>query len=59
MPSDAEAVVILVQLIKHPDISIKEISDRVALKGKKIEPSAIKRFLESHDLVKKIPDTKL
>ena len=59
LPSDAEAVMILVQLIKHPDISIEELSDRLAQEGKKIEPSAIKRFLESHDLVKKIPDTKL
>ena len=59
LPSDAEAVMILVQLIKHPDISIEDLSDRLAQEGKKIEPSAIKRFLVSHDLVKKIPDTKL
>ena len=58
LPSDADAVVILVQLIKHPDISIEELSDRVAREGKKIEPSVIKSFLESHDLLKKIPDTK-
>jgi hypothetical protein len=59
LPSDAEAVMILVQLIRHPDMSIEDLSDRLAQEGKKIEPSAIKRFLESHDLVKKIPDTKL
>lgn len=59
LPSDAEAVVILVQLIKHPDISIEELADRVAQEGKKIEPSVIKSFLESHELLKKIPDTKL
>lgn len=59
LPSDAEAVVILVQLIKHPDISFEELSDRVAQEGKKIEPSVIKSFLESHDLLKKILDTKL
>jgi hypothetical protein len=58
LPSEGEAVVILVQLIKHPDISIEELSDRVAQEGKKIEPSVIKGFLESHDLLKKIPDTK-
>jgi hypothetical protein len=59
LPSEAEAVVILVQLIKHPDISsIEELSDRVAQEGKKIEPCVIKSFLESHDLLKKIPDTK-
>ena len=59
LPSDAEALMILVQLIRHPDMSIEDLSDRLAQEGKKIEPSAIKRFLESHDLVKKIPDTKL
>ena len=58
LPSDAEAVVILVQLIKHPDISIEEISDRVAQEGKRIESSAIKSFLQSHDLLKKTSDTK-
>jgi hypothetical protein len=57
-PSDGEAVVILVQLIKHPNISIEEISDRVAQQGKKIKSSVIKSFLESHGLLKKIPDTK-
>lgn len=58
LPSDAEAVVILVQLIKNPDISIEELSDRVAQQGKKIESSVIKSFLESYDLLKKILDTK-
>jgi hypothetical protein len=58
LPSDAEAVVILVQLIKHPDLSIEELSDRLAQEGKKIESSVIKSFLEAHDLLKKIPDTR-
>ena len=57
-PSDAEAVVILVQFIKHPNISIEDLSDMVAQQGKKIASSVIKDFLESHDLLKKIPDIK-
>jgi hypothetical protein len=58
LPSDAEAVVILVQFIKHPNISIEALSDRVAQQGRRIESSVIKSLLESHDLLKKTPDTK-
>jgi hypothetical protein len=57
-PSDADAVVILVQFIKHPNISIEELCDRVAQQGKKIDSCVIESFLEYHDLLKKIPDTK-
>ena len=53
--SDSEAVVILVHFIRHPNISIEELSDKVTQQGKKIKPSLIKYFLESHDLLKKIP----
>ncbi|MFC1863202.1 hypothetical protein ACFL1Z_04530 [Thermodesulfobacteriota bacterium] len=57
-PSDAEAVIILVQRIKYPDSSIEELSDRVAEQGRKITPPVIHRFLVHHGLLKKIPDTK-
>jgi len=50
MPSDADAVLILVQLIKHPNISIEELAKRMARQGKSFEPSVIKNFLEHHDL---------
>ena len=58
LPSDAEAVMILVQHIKHPHSSIEELSERVAEQGRTIEQRVIYRFLEHHDLLKKIPDTK-
>ena len=58
LPSDEEAVLILVQYIKHPHIDIEELSERVARQGKAIDPSVIRGFLEHHDLVKKIPDTR-
>lgn len=57
LPSDEEAVLILVQYIKHPRIGIEELSERVARQGKRIAPSVIQGFLEHHDLLKKIPDT--
>jgi len=57
LPSDEEAVLILVQHIKHPHIGMEELSERVARQGKRIAPSVIQSFLEHHDLLKKIPDT--
>jgi len=58
LPSDAEAVMILVQYIKHPQSSIEELAERVSGQGRSIERNAIHRFLKHHDLLKKIPDTK-
>jgi hypothetical protein len=58
LPSDEEAVLILVQYIKHPHIGLEELSERVARQGKMIAPSVIRGFLEHHDLLKKIQDTR-
>jgi hypothetical protein len=58
LPSDAEAVMILVEHIKHPHGSIEELSERVAEQGRSIDYRVIHKFLEHHDLLKKIPDTK-
>jgi hypothetical protein len=57
-PTDAQAVVILVQLIKHPDISIEQLADRVSDQGQSVEPAIIRSFLQFHDLLKKTSDTK-
>ncbi len=57
LPSDEEAVLILVQYIKHPHIGMEELSERVARQAKRIDPRVIQSFLEHHDLLKKIPDT--
>jgi hypothetical protein len=56
-PTDAQAVVILVQLIKHPNISIEQLADRVSDQGQSVEPAIIRSFLQFHDLLKKISDT--
>ena len=58
VPTDQEAVMILVELIKHPGIGIKQLAARVAKQGQWVEPEAIRAFLELHDLLKKTSDTK-
>ena len=57
-PTDSEAIVILVQLIKHPDIGIDQLSDKVSRQGKRVHPDAVRWFLGFHDLLKKTLDTK-
>ena len=57
LPSEEEAVLILVQYIKRPHIGIEGISEKLAQQGKIIAPSVIRSFLEHHDLLKKIPAT--
>lgn len=57
-PSDTEAIIILIQLIKNPNISITELSNKITSTGKLIDINAIRRFLEFHDLQKKTLDIK-
>lgn len=52
-PTDAEAVVILVQLIKHPGISLEQLAAKIALHGQRIAPEVLGSFLQSHGLLKK------
>ena len=56
-PSDTEAVQILVELIKHPDIGIEQLAAKVAKPGKQVAPAMIRRFLRFHDLLKKTSAT--
>jgi hypothetical protein len=57
-PSDADAVLILVQFIKHPNVGLEELSNKIAQQGKRIEPAVIRSFLEYHGLLKKTPATR-
>jgi hypothetical protein len=57
-PTDSEAVEILVQLIKHPDIGIEQLAAKVSKPSKQIEPDMIRRFLGFHDLLKKTSASK-
>jgi len=57
-PTDAQAIIILVQLIKHPGIGIEQLASKVSKQDKQIDPGAVRRFLQFHDLLKKTSDTK-
>lgn len=56
-PTDAESVLILIEFIKHPGVKAEQLSHRIKKRGKQIAPGVIQRFLQSHDLLKKTPDT--
>ena len=57
-PSDSEAVEILVQLIKYPDIGIEQLAAKVSKPGKQLGAAMIRRFLRFHDLLKKTSATR-
>lgn len=52
-PSDAEAVIILVERIKNPALTLEELAVKVAERGVKGGESMIRSFLEHHGLLKK------
>jgi hypothetical protein len=55
--SDAEAVMILVAIIKHHGITAEQILALPEIKKSKMRPKAIQGFLAYHGLEKKIPDS--
>jgi len=56
-PTDAQAIIILVHLIKHPSVSIDQLTKQVSKKDKLIDSDSVRRFLQFHGLLKKIADT--
>jgi len=56
MPSDMEAVMILVDLIHHPNSGLEQIAHRLKPKGFDIDVEAIRQLLMHHDLLKKTVD---
>jgi len=56
MPSDMEAVMILVDLINHPHSRLEGIAHRLKQKGLVVDVEAIRRLLGHHDLLKKTAD---
>lgn len=56
MPSDMEAVMILVDLIHHPNGGLEQIVRRLKPKGLDIDVEAIRQLLTHHDLLKKTVD---
>ena len=52
IPSDAEAVAVLVDLMKHPDSTLGDCSRRLARKGLAVSPEAIGNLLDRHRIKK-------
>jgi hypothetical protein len=53
LPSDADAVIILTTLIKHPDDTVERLVRRVRRKGIKVTTEQCRNLLLSHNLLKK------
>jgi hypothetical protein len=53
MPSDIEAVMILVDLIGHPESDVEQIARRLKSKQHDIDAAAIRQLLDHHGLLKK------
>ncbi len=52
-PTDAEAVVILVERIKYSGLSIEDLAKKLRKVGYRFNAEAIRHFLDSHGLLKK------
>lgn len=52
-PTEAEAVVILVERIKHPGLPIDDLARKLRNIGYRFSAEAIRHFLDSHGLLKK------
>ena len=57
MPSDIEAVMILVDLIGHPQSDVEQIARRLKSKDLNLGVTAIRQLLDYHGLLKKTVDT--
>ncbi len=53
MPSDIEAVMILVDLIDHPQSDVEQIARRLKSQQLDIDTAAIRQLLDHHGLLKK------
>lgn len=56
MPSDMDAVMILADLINHPNSCLERIAHRLKQKGLVVDVDAIRRLLVHHDVLKKTVD---
>lgn len=55
LPTDAEAIIILVELVKHPADKIDQLVRRVGRKGVRLSTQKIKNLLIYHGILKKKP----
>lgn len=58
LPTDAEAIIILVELIKHPKDTLAQLTSRVKYKGVKVLLGKIRNLLDYHGLLKKTLEQK-
>ena len=58
LPPDTVAVTILVELIKHPQDSVRQLARRVRKKGVTVTEHKISNLLIYHDIVKKMADSR-
>jgi hypothetical protein len=58
LPSDAEAVLVLAEMIRRPDAGVEEVARALAARGTPVGAGPILRLLERHKLAKKgVPDS--
>jgi hypothetical protein len=57
LPSDTEAIFILVDRIKHPDSSFEQCAQRLRRREKSVSISAVRNLLAYHGIEKKTVDT--
>lgn len=53
LPTDADAVMILVELIKHPKDDVRQLSRKVRRKGMKVSRDEVRNLLIYHRILKK------
>ena len=58
LPTDAEAVIILVERINHPQWSVQQLCERLNKKGWRIKSEIIQNLFERHGLLKKTADSR-
>ena len=58
LPQDAQAIIILVELVHHPRMSVDELAAQLQHKGHAIEAGSITALFEQHRIDKKKLNTK-
>lgn len=59
LPPDAQAIIILVELIHHPKMSIDELTAGLQVKGHPIETENVAALFKKHGIAKKKQNTRL
>jgi hypothetical protein len=59
LPPDAQAIIILVELIHHPRMSIDELAAQLKEKGHTVEAGSIAALFKQYRIDKKKPNTRL